>query len=310
MVDRADQVTHNTGVASTLRAGVPLVAAALFVFAAACYGSYRVDCFHLRAIAELVTAKEPALERRVIRLLRWVHHNERFTGNESYFLLKRLGATPVQVLEGGGDCADKSRLLSAMLREIGIPSTMLMCFDERNGRSTHTVVEARIRDGAYMVVDPAYNMAFPRGDGGGYHGLLALRGDPTILPRRLDELIEQRGRHTPVRSYDRARGAFGAASSINWNKNAVTRMASDLIGVALGDELYRVRRPVVLEEPKLAIAYVALGLSGFSALVSVNLRRSRRRVAGSVLDARGSNERSGVVTRSGPSVPFGSCSQG
>ena len=255
-----------------------VAALVVLLFVAVCYGSYRADRARLRAVANELTADVVSPSGRVLTLLDWVYHNGGFTSNDSYFLFRRLGATPVKVLEGGGDCADKSRLLSALLREVGVPSTMVMCFDVASGKPTHTVVEARIGPRYYMVVDPVYDLYFPRGDSTGFHGLLDLRGDSKILPKRLDELIAVRGR-SPILAYNRALGVYDRASSINWGKNRLTRLTHGLLISMWGDDVYRLRRPLVLEEPKLAVASGGLVVCGVVLLFGVAARRRSRRVA-------------------------------
>lgn len=238
--------------------GAALIAAWCFMLAAmASFGSYRADCLRLRAVAREVTAKVTSPSDRVLALLHWVYYNRGFASNDGYFVLKALGATPVQVLEGGGDCADKSRLLSTLLREVGIPSTMVMCFDKRSGRPTHTVVEARIGPADYMVVDPVYDLHFPRPGSAGFYDLIELRRDATILPRRLDELAALRGR-SPIIAYNRDLNVYDEASSINWRKNRATRLGRAVLSLIWGEEVNRLRRPLVLEEPKLAVGWLSI----------------------------------------------------
>ena len=257
--------------------GTRVAALVVLFLVAVCYGSYRADRARLRAVANELTADVASPSGRVLALLDWVYHNGGFTSNDSYFLFRRFGATPVQVLEGGGDCADKSRLLSALLREAGVPSTMVMCFEVASGKPTHTVVEARIGPRDYMVVDPVYDLFFPRGDSAGFHSLLDLRRDSKILPERLDELSAVRGR-SPILAYNRALCVYDRASSINWGKNGLTRLTHGLLLSILGDDVYRLRRPVVLEEPKLAVASGGLVVCGVVLLFGVAARRRSRHV--------------------------------
>jgi hypothetical protein len=221
-----------------------------------CIVSYIADSAKLREIAQQATQGLANDSEKVIALTNWVHNNRGFHENDGYFVFKKLRATPLQVLESGGDCADKSRLLCAMLREIGIPSTMVMCFHRDTSISTHTVVEAGAGSSQFMVVDPAYNLYFPSEQQSGYHGLLEMRADPRILDRRLSELLASAPRRSPLHSYNPASAAYDYASSINWNKNAATRAVHYLLASWYGDEVYRIRRPLMLEEPKLFIAGV------------------------------------------------------
>ena len=244
-----------------LRRGLAGAGLAAFTLGVCCYVSHLCDCERLRRIAEQVAPAGQLPSQRVLALLDWVYHNRGFHENNRYFLLPQLRATPMQIVDGGGDCADKSRLLSALLREVGIASTMLMCFDPRTGAPTHTVVEARIEDGAFMVVDPVYRLWFPRPDGRGYYDLLDLRRDPDILNRRLDDLLAFAAPRNPLHSYNRRSAVYDLATAINWNKNVVTRFLHDRIRDVKGDAVCRIPRPILLEEPKLfvALAMIVLG---------------------------------------------------
>jgi hypothetical protein len=225
--------------------------------ATGCYIDYRRDCARLRAMAQLVVAGAESPADRVIALLHWVFANKSTKENPRYFLFPRLRATPRQVLETGGDCADKSRLLSAMLREVGIPASMAMCFDPRTGHSTHTIVVAVIAPGTDMVVDPVYDIFFPRPEQRGYYGLLDLRRDATILPHRLDTLCAERPRSHPIHYYNRVSAVYLHASCMNWEKNGLTRILRDFLVRNDDDALYTIARPIVLEEPKLLVSLAA-----------------------------------------------------
>jgi len=122
---------------------------------AICFTTYRIDGYVLRTMASDLTRGTADPDEKVLALNHWVHAHLPTMRNPDSFGLSRLRATPVQVLERGGDCADKSRLLSAMLRELDIPSTMVMLFDHRTGLPSHTVIEARLPDGDHMIVDPS-----------------------------------------------------------------------------------------------------------------------------------------------------------
>lgn len=240
------------------------LAATLFGVAVGCWAGYRRDCNQLRTVAEEITADARSGPERVLALLHWVHVETGTAKNQSYFVLPALGATPIQVLRAGGDCADKARLLSAMLREVGVSATMAMCFHPATDQPSHTIVEARTDPDAFMVVDPAFDLYFPRPDGAGYFDLLDLRREPAILLRRLDQLCDTAPRTHPIHSYNRAQAGYDRAGSINWNRNGLTRFVRDRLLPGLGDDVYRLSRPLPFEEPKLFVAAAAL-LSGLSA---------------------------------------------
>lgn len=246
------------------------------IAAAVCYASYRLDCRELRAAAEPLVIDMHTTHERVLSMLHWVHANLRTSENDRFFLWRGLRATPLQVLHGGGDCADKSRLLSAMLRQIGIPATMIMCFDSQTLAPTHTVVCAFFDSKNTMVVDPAYGLSFPRPDAGGYFGLQALRNDSSILVRRLAELRRDSPSSHPVHSYNAQVSSYQFASSVNWNKNSLTRSLHDALYPLAGEMLYSWPRPLFVEEPKLLVSMMACA----AALAALAVSRVLRRMAG------------------------------
>jgi len=254
--------------------------------ATACYIDYRRDCARLKATAQLVVAGAELPADRVISLLHWVYANQSTKENPRYFLFRRLRATPCQVLETGGDCADKSRLLSAMLREVGIPASMAMCFDPRTGHSTHTIAVAVIAPGTDMVVDPVYDIFFPRPEQRGYYGLLDLRRDATILPHRLNTLCAERPRPHPIHYYNRVSAVYSRASCLNWEKNGLTRILGDFLVRNNGDALYAIARPIVLEEPKLLVSLAAALLGIGAGFIYAVMARSALRHQGDVCKSR------------------------
>jgi transglutaminase-like putative cysteine protease len=104
--------------------------------AGACLTSYWLDCRELRQLAVRATQSAASDSEKVISLARWVQSIEGTRENDGFFLIRKWRATPMQVVQKGGDCADKSRLLWAMLREIGIRSTMVMCFHRETRQPT------------------------------------------------------------------------------------------------------------------------------------------------------------------------------
>ena len=239
-----------------------------FAAAGACFMSHQQDRTRLRAVARGIIAEADSPAQRVLGLLHWVHENGGTGENESFFVWPRLRAMPLQILEAGGDCADKSRLLSALLREVEIPATAAMCFDAPSGMPTHTIVEAQPEEGVYMVVDPAYDLYFPRDDAPGYYDLLDLRRDPDLVARRVAELRTQPVPHSEAGLYYlRPSTTYAYVSTINWNKNACLRFVQRQLQRWYGDEVYRLPRPVLLEEPKLFVAAASLLPAVFSLLI-------------------------------------------
>ena len=258
-----------------------VVAGCSVAAAACCYLSYRGDCARLRVVAREVTGAAVSPSERVLALLHFVSGIAGTRQNQDYFLWPGLRATPAQVLEAGGDCADRSRLLSALLREVGISATPAMCFDKKSGVPSHTLVEAEPAEGVYMIVDPVYDLYFPKPDGPGYYSLLDLRRDSDIVTRRVDELC---ARSPPAREADRyymrAFSGYHGVATINWKGSSLARLVHDGLKARMGEEIYRIPRPAVLEEPKLSVGtacllpgVVLLPVFGGAALVRGRRRR-------------------------------------
>lgn len=233
--------------------------------AAALYATLLVDRAELRVTAREVTAGCRDDADRVLVLLHWVHAHLGTTRNPAHFLWPNRRATPVQVLGRGGDCADKSRLLAAMARELGMRATLAMCFDKPGGTPVHTVVDVTLADGSTMLVDPAFELSFPRDGGatgssrrGQYFSLADLRREPGLLIERLNRLRAERPWPALVHFYDERRIGYAGATTINWDKNLALRAMGDMIESVIGERLYSLPRPWLLEEPK-AFAAIALG---------------------------------------------------
>ena len=163
-----------------LRVCGSLVTVGSLAVAVCCWASYRQDRARLGLVAREVVASITAPSEQVLALLHWVNRIEGSSRNDGHFGWRRLRATPAQVLHGGGDCADKSRLMAALLREVGIPASMAICLDGPAGRPAHTIVEARIGTQDYRGVDPAFDLQFPKPNSAGYYDLRGRR--PSFLP--------------------------------------------------------------------------------------------------------------------------------
>ncbi len=222
-----------------------------------CLVNFRIDGAELRRAAQEVTAGATSDSDRVLLLLDWVWRRGGTARNEDYFLFPAQRATPRQVMAKGGDCADKSRLLCALLREIGLSASPALCFDARSGTPAHTIMEARLNDGSLMAVDPAFNLYFPREAGEGFYGLLDLRRDRGIVDRRVASLLRQGHRGNDV-YYLRSSADYGTARTMNWERNVVTRAVFPFLKLIWGNEAYRLPRPVLLEEPQWNLALLAL----------------------------------------------------
>ncbi len=239
----------------------------------AVYVSYRADRTILHDVTSSLIEGIDEPSERVLALLHWVYDLDGSSLNPAYYLVRPLRATPVQVLEFGGDCADKSRLLYALLSEIDISSSMAMCVDETTGQPTHTLVEARIGEDAYMLVDPSYNLFFPDGVGG-YYDIMDLRRNPEIVPQRINALLAQNpGSTERDRFYLSASTTYHTTSTINWHRNYLTKFAFTLAHTVFGENVYRVRRPYLLERPKLAVLTLWLFVSVIAGMAVLIVRR-------------------------------------
>lgn len=261
-----------------------LLVLALLGAAAVAYASYRSDQSAFAAKAAEVAPPGAPLDERAIALLHFVYGHHGFAKNKGYYMLPQLGPTSADVYERGGDCADKSRLLSSMLREIGVESTLAMCFDH-DGAPTHTVVDARLPDGRRMLLDPIWDLYFPRPDEAGtYYSLIDLRRKPELLFERLDVVTASAAADAKIQRYNRAHDIYDHATTLNWEKSGLTRWVRDTFHADKGDEVHAVPRPLILEEPKLFMATffagagVGLGVLGAVVLALIG-RWRRRRVA-------------------------------
>ena len=185
----------------------------------------------------------------------FVYNNQGFAKNDRYFLLSRLGPTPIQVLELGGDCADKSRLLSALLNAIAIDSTLAMLYACETCPAVHTVVEARY-SGDSVAVDPVYGVDFPAPDGG-FLGIRELSADHGLVVDRIEELRELRGPLDKINGYDYDTHSYRVVRTVNWTKNWMTRAVGGFLGL-IGHDPFLVRRPQLLEDPKLILFLTGL----------------------------------------------------
>jgi Transglutaminase-like superfamily len=179
----------------------------------------------------------------------WVYQNHGFAQNDHYFIMRALGPTPIQVLEAGGDCSDKSRLVAAMLNELNIGAGLVMLSTCTQCRFIHTVVEGQHESGR-MVVDPIWHIDYPAADGR-FLGVRDLAW--TALGRdHLAALKERRGPADKIAAMPDSEATFDYAVAINWNKNGLTRAVAATLEY-LGYDPERMFRPRFLEDPKLAL---------------------------------------------------------
>jgi hypothetical protein len=233
-----------------------LVGVVLLGGAGVLYAAYRQESRVLREAAIGAVAAVAADHRRdpartLERLTRWVYNNQGFAKNSRYFLSPRFGPTPLQVLESGGDCADKSRLLAAMLDELGIPSTLVMLYAPDYTRPTHTVVEARL-PGFRAAADPVFDIVFPDG-AGGLLGVAQLKQQPERFEARIHALAAERGPASKVAFYPTALESYRWPRTINWERRPATRVLGSVLGWFV-PQPDLVTRPRLLAEPKLLVS--------------------------------------------------------
>lgn len=271
------RVANASRIRKLLRHTATVVATSLLLAAGICAVSYERDCRALRVLAHDLSADAQTPYETVIHLMDWVHHDLGTRRNEGHFLFSSLGPTPVQVMRGGGDCADKSRLLCAMLREVGVSATAAMSFDPKTGVPVHTIVEAEPVKGQRMIVDPSYNLFFPQADGSGYYGILDVRRDPAIVQRRVDELFQTLPNpREEDKYYLAARTGYHGLSTFNWEAKAAYAAIRDILCKWIGEEVYVLHRPFFLERPKLEVLIGCI-FGGLLLLAPKAVRRMRRR---------------------------------
>jgi len=239
-------------------AAIPLICAISLYF------NWRQDNAVLRRQALAITAHLDSDSARIQAVNDWVYHNKGFDPNDQYFVVSALGPTPIQVMARGGFCADKSRLVAAMLDSIGIDAGLVMISPCLYCGFIHTVVEARY-EGGRMVVDPTWNVDYPTGDGR-FLGVTDLSGT-NRGQERVAELRHQRPVTDKIQNMPDADAAFESAVAMNWDKNLVTRSVAATLRL-MGYQPETLLRPRLLEDPKLFLISFLLGVATTMALAS------------------------------------------
>lgn len=207
----------------------------------------------------------------------WVYNKEGFAKCGARYVWAPLGPTPMQVFEEGGDCSDKSRLLSAMLDAVDIDSTLVMLQPCRTCASTHTIVNAYVA-GDTVAADPVYDIVWPD-SAGGYYGVAEIRDQPALLQNRLAELKRQRPIPDKINYHSEDEMKYGFPKTVNWDRDPVFRT----MGTAVSwftDEPYLIDRPRLFEDPKLFLSWAGFGLAALAGVLlwlTQFVRRRRRR---------------------------------
>jgi hypothetical protein len=250
-----------------LRAGLTcrrlgwIIGAIPLFFAIGIFFTWHQDEVVLRLQAEAITKNLNTDSARIRAINDWVFHNKGFLKNERYFIVAALGPTPIQVMEQGGECGDKSRLVAALLDSLGIDAGLVMIAPCHHCGFIHTVLEAQYEAGR-MVVDPTWDVDYPSGDGR-FLGVRDLAGTNRGRERAA-ELRHQRSAEKIVNMPDDD-ATFDYAVAMNWDRNVVTRTVAAMLR-ARGYSPETFFRPKILEDPKLLLIYLLTGMAAACAL--------------------------------------------
>jgi hypothetical protein len=267
---------------AVLRAGLScmkvgwLMGAVTLLCAIGVWFSWRQDEAGLRQHATRVTENLKTDSARIRAVNDWVYQNKSFAKNDRYFIVPALGPTPIQVMEKGGDCSDKSRLVAAMLNSLGIEAGLVMISPCPDCGFIHTVVEAKYENGR-MVVDPTWDVDYPTGDGR-FFGVRELartdRGRERVI-----ELQRRRPINDRVATMPPNEANFDYAVSMNWDRDIITRSVAAVLRLS-GYNTNDFLRPILLEDPKLFFACLLIGMATACAiggfLIDLGLRSLTR----------------------------------
>jgi hypothetical protein len=219
--------------------------------------SWQQDEVVLRKQAAEITKASNTDSARVRAVNDWVYRNKGFAKNDRYFIVPALGPTPIQVMEQGGDCSDKSRLVAAMLNSLGIDAGLVMISSCPHCGFIHTVVEAEYENGR-MVVDPTWDVDYPTGDGKFFGARELARTDRGR--ERILELQRQRPINDRIATMPASEANFDYAVAMNWDRDIVTRSVAVVLGLS-GYSSEAFFRPRLLEDPKLLLVCLLIGMA-------------------------------------------------
>jgi len=231
---------------------------------------------------DAVAARELPPSEVTLRALELLKDLPSIDSNEQYFLLPAfhfLRATPRQILRDGGDCADRSRLLIALLHTRSIFASKWALYS-KNLHPAHSVIEVHTEQGL-MVVDPLFGLWFPR-PGGGYYSIEDLRRDPGLLYGRVryQQSHQLRTGGANIDRYPLQVYIYGLARTINWDKSAAEHFCYRILHSLIGRKADYIPRPNWAEQPSLiAFAMVTL-LELLLAVVVLLVKLRSRHLAG------------------------------
>ena len=236
---------------------------------------YAADDAVLDDVIELDGNMAPS--QKVTALVNYIESNvpKVETTDESFLPgLSVLRPTARQVLEKGGDCADRSRLLIELLKREGVSASKIALYD-RQGVPQHAVVEAVIEDAdRAMAVDALFGMYFPN-PRGGYHSVADINRDEAILAARIAALGPSQA---DISTYPIDRYTYASPRSINWDKSPLMRWLYRGLRAVMGDAVDDLSRPAIVEDPVLMTLVGAIGVQAAAATVALIWRTKRRQV--------------------------------
>jgi len=175
-------------------------------------------------------------------------------GNDPHYLatLPVIGASPADVVAGGGCCSGLSRLLILALAEAGTRAFQVTLY-HREGHAQHCLVQAWLGEEP-LLIDPTYGVVLC-GPRGGPLGLADLQAG--VLPhiQRLPDVTGAGYPDEPYYDFD-----YSLTQTANWTRSPPRRLLRATLGVILGNRrAARLEVPAVLEWPQHLAALAAVG---------------------------------------------------
>jgi hypothetical protein len=162
-----------------------------------------------------------------------------------------LGATPSAVIQLGGCCSDRSRLLILALAELDIRAYQITLY-HHEGHAQHCLVEAYLQD-ERLIVDPSYGFFYTDAHGGSL-SLEDLQAGkrPIYVPLRAGETCGYPA--NPYYDFD-----FEASKTANWTKTVARRLLYRALRSVRGSAADRLEVPAALEWPQHLVMVIAVG---------------------------------------------------
>lgn len=251
---------------------VGLISAAVAAF---CVARHFAELSEIRRFAAEITVGASSRATAAQKLNHWVFENTDSSRNRGFFLFPALRATPLQVLAAGGDCADKSRLLSALLESLGISASPMLILDEERGRPIHTVVAAWPAPERVLYLDPVFGVSLELAGGSLEEATAAAANGRRLLETFL-KLRRERPWPSRVFFYGVAFDRLSYAVTLNPGGLAGVGAVEGWFAAFIGHSARYWRRPMALESPPLVCAIVFAALGCFCRIVEYRMRSSSR----------------------------------